>query len=133
MVEPLLIFSIPKRYSLVKRCQIFMKARSIVELPPPNPRCIGWAIVASWMPGRFHQITTFQTTGESTLPKLFGEAAPEKPVTITQIIKCNKDGISSEDDYMVPVYEREYETLDAAREGHKITLALFAAGKPLPE
>jgi hypothetical protein len=33
---------------------------------------------------------------------------------------------------MNPVYEREYETLEDAKNGHKTILELFASGKALP-
>jgi hypothetical protein len=118
-----------------------VKARWVSEDPAPVLPGVGRAIVASWIPGRFHQITTLQISGQSRLARLTEAIASARkldgvkqgnPFYTTQIIKCSKDGISQEDDYMNPVYEKDYETLDEAKNGHKTIVALFVAGKPLP-
>jgi hypothetical protein len=119
-----------------------MKARWILEDPAPELPGIGRAIVASWIPGRYHQITTLSMDGKSDLSRLTESIRTGKSLKdvqqgeryfITQIIKCSKDGISHEDDYLSPIYEKEYETLEKAKEGHRMTVDLFAFGKPLPQ
>jgi hypothetical protein len=119
-----------------------MKARAVWEDPSPSSPAIGRAIVASWMPGRFHHITTLMCGGSAPLARLtesmitgipFADIREARCRFVTQIIKCDRDGISSEDDYMSPVYEREYDNADAAKEGHKIILDLFAKGRALPK
>jgi hypothetical protein len=113
-----------------------MKARWIFEDPDP-PGGIGMAIVASWVPGRFHKISTIEFTGESAMEKLTESLRSGKKAERgrqffkTQIAKCDKHGFVG-GSWSSPVYQKEYETLEAAKEGHKIIVALFGAGKPLP-
>jgi hypothetical protein len=112
-----------------------MKARWISENPEP-PGGIGCAVVASWIPGRFHKISTIEFDGSSAMEKLteslqLGKKTERgKRFFKTQIAKCDKHGFVG--NWESPVYEREYETLEGAKEGHRIIVALFGAGKPLP-
>jgi len=118
-----------------------MKARWVSEAALPCPPGIGRSIVASWIPGVFHQITTLELSGQSPLARLtesiksgqkWEDVKQGEAFFVTQIIKCNRKGISRDEDYMDPVYERKYERLDDAKNGHKTIVELFASGKPLP-
>ena len=115
-----------------------VKARWVYEDPEPAPRRIGWAVVASWIPGRFHLVFTFEMTGESPLERLtecfrsgkkFKDLQQGRHFFITSIAKCDEKGIVKEKHYMSPIYEKEYETLEDAKNGHRTIVDLFASGK----
>jgi len=118
-----------------------VKARWVSEDPAPNLPGIGRAVVASWIPGRFHLISTIESDGRS-LEARFTEALQSgknleevergRQFFKTQIVRCDKHGDHKPDAWFTPLYEREYQTREEARRGHKTIVALFAAGKPLP-
>lgn len=113
-----------------------MRARWVLHRPSPEPPVVGQAIVARWWPGRYYLVSTIEMDQSSPLAKLtqsliygraYGEALQEPSIFVTQVFKCDQDGLVRSFDN--PFYEREYTDLSQAQTGHRETLRLLAEGR----
>lgn len=105
-----------------------MKARWVLHNPSPKAPMVGYAIVAKWWPGRYFLAMTFLRDSSSSLDRLTqsiscGDAAPSLDGYLTQVFRCNKEGVV----YSIekPLYERKYSELSAACDGHKEIVELL--------
>jgi len=107
-----------------------MRRRWISENPSPPLGCVGQAIVADWLPWRYHLVSTIQVgSSDSPLARLT-EAISEKPQSelyVTQIFRCDKHGFVR--DVGTVFYEREYSSRSEARNGHAEIVHKFFQGR----
>lgn len=104
-----------------------MRARWVSPRPAPDLPIVGQAIVASWWPGRYYSVLTFQLDPTSRLRRLTEQISgfPQTEAFVTNVCRCNKYGLWVEDS---PLYERTYETLEEAKAAHEHALRLVSQG-----
>jgi hypothetical protein len=111
-----------------------MKKRWVCKQPSPKFPQIGNAIVASWWPGRFHLISTAMFSGKSPLARLTKSLETGRPFAeideghsdfVTQIFRCDENGLVRERDIETPIFEKSHTSLDEAKIGHEMILQMF--------
>jgi hypothetical protein len=112
-----------------------MRARWILENPKPELPTVGDARVASFWPGRFFWIHTFQLDSDDPIYKMtrsfelgvpYTELPKEPHRYLTAICRCDRYGIPKNPSS--PLYEREYRDVEEARKGHKEIVDWFFRG-----
>jgi hypothetical protein len=116
-----------------------MKARWILRNPSPTGQMVGYAIVASWWPGRYYSCLTTQLDTSSDLAKLTyciknkGIKFQDVPYIITGYVtcvyKCDKNGTVDKREFGKPLFERKYDDEVKAKVGHEEILEKLAAGE----
>ena len=110
-----------------------MRTRWIDDDPDPNPPRVGTTVIAKWRPWVYYLVSTIFVDGSSHLAHLmssietgipFDRAPNQRATYVTQVVRCSRLGVAKSWDR--PLHEAQYETLDAARIGHKRAVALFA-------
>jgi hypothetical protein len=109
-----------------------MKARWISERPSPQLPLVGQAIVASFWLWKYYFVSTYQEDTSipeykllENLRKLNNEP-PNTTKYVTLISRCNRQMIIK--DGSIPIFEREYVTLEDAQKGHTEILRLLKKG-----
>lgn len=113
-----------------------MKARRIRNVETP---AIGHTIVTMWWPDRHFVVLTLQTNPDDPLNRLtasieqtipFAEAESGPPRFVTEVRRCDKQGVTGDDDLLEePLYQQEHPDLQAAKSGHAEVVDKLASGK----
>ncbi len=107
-----------------------MPKRWISENPSPELPLVGQATVACWLRWRYYFVSTIQVgPSDSPLAKLT-EAISGKPEVesyVTQVFRCDKIGFVRNMGRIF--YQREYSSLQEAREGHAEVVNLLFLGR----
>jgi len=99
-----------------------MRPRWIDDDPQPELLRIGTTVIAKWRPWVYYLVSTVHYETDP-------EWGSRVEGFITQVVRCNKDGVPrSDDSWKRPLFGREYRTKQEARLGHQQAVALFAGG-----
>jgi hypothetical protein len=113
-----------------------MCARWVSHHPSPKLPIVAQTIVAHWLPWKYYFVSTVWMDPSTPLSRLtrsletgadFKDVTPGPDAYVTQIFKCDKDGLVKSMDYAL--YEREYSDLTEAKLGHNETVDLLARGR----
>lgn len=113
-----------------------MRARWVLHNPSPELPLVGYTIVASFLPWRFHLVMTFKQNLSHPLSKLTksfelgvadNDAPPCTDLFMTTLFRCNRDGLSKSLEN--PLFEQEYSDLSQAQKGHNEIVDLLSKGK----
>jgi hypothetical protein len=110
-----------------------MRTRWVSERPDPKLPIVAQAHIASWWPGRYWLVTTYQADREDALRRLTESVQTGVPVDQVQlpdsfhtlVSRCDKH-LNLKSGHLL--YSREYTTPDDAKKGHREVLSLLAKG-----
>jgi hypothetical protein len=110
-----------------------MRARWVSEQPRPEPETIGRAIIASWWPMTYHWLSTIRLDADSPtllveairLNRRYEDVQLPTEMYVTNVYRCNRIGVIRGN----PLYERQYENLVEAQQGHRETFEALVAGR----
>jgi hypothetical protein len=110
-----------------------MRARWVSEQPQPEPGTVGRAIIASYWPMTYYWLSTIRLDANSPTLRLaeairlnrnYGDVQPTADMYVTNVYRCSRMGAIRGR----PLYEREYESLVEAQNGHREMLEELASG-----
>lgn len=114
--------------------RLLMRARWVSEQPRPEPETIGRAIIASWWPMTCDWLSTIRLDADNPTLRLMEAVRMNRPyedvqvaadMYVTNVYRCNRNGAIRGK----PLYERQYESLVGAQQGHRETLEALDTGR----
>ena len=117
-----------------------MKARWASNNPSPSLTIIGETIIAKWWPWKYYKIMTWENDNSSPLALLtksiehnikYEDVISNAVTYVTTIYPCNKSGIINYSKNPAPIYQREYDNLQDARNGHENVIKSMELGHKL--
>jgi len=107
-------------------------ARWIQNISIPGEKCVGYTIIAGWLPWNYKCVMTIWSDGSTPLEQLIGDIRKithreDKSIYpgSTVIYRCNSDGVSKESFKGTP--SQEYATREEAQEGHEMFVRKISA------